>query len=69
MGLGGIPVNAGAKPMVSSGRDANGFGRAKRLIFLFMWGGPSHLDTFDMKPDAPPEIRGPFQPIATSAPT
>lgn len=68
LGMGGIPVNAGAKPMVSSGRDANGFGRAKRLIFLFMWGGPSHLDTFDMKPDAPPEIRGPFQPIATSAP-
>lgn len=45
-----------------------GFGRAKRLIFLFMWGGPSHVDTFDMKPDAPDEIRGPFRPIATSAP-
>ena len=47
---------------------ASGFGRAKRCIFLFMWGGPSQLDTFDMKPNAPLEIRGEFQPIATKAP-
>ena len=45
-----------------------GFGRAKRCIFLFMWGGPSQLDTFDPKPDAPAEIRGPFQTIATNVP-
>lgn len=45
-----------------------GFARAKRLIFLFIWGGPSHIDTFDMKPHAPDEIRGPFRPIETSAP-
>lgn len=45
-----------------------GFGRAKRCILLFMWGGPSHLDTFDMKPAAPREIRGPFQGIETSVP-
>jgi hypothetical protein len=44
-----------------------GFGRAKRCILLFMWGGPSHIDTFDMKPEQPAEVRGPFQPIATSA--
>lgn len=42
--------------------------RAKRAILLFMWGGPSQLDTFDMKPAAPAEIRGPFQPIATRTP-
>lgn len=42
--------------------------RAKRAILLFMWGGPSQLDTFDMKPEAPAEIRGPFQPIATCTP-
>ncbi len=46
----------------------DGFGRAKRCIFLFMWGGPSQLDTFDMKPHAPDEVRGPFQPIATPVP-
>ncbi len=50
-----------------AGRDSKGFGRAKRLIFMFMWGGPSHIDTFDMKPNAPAEIRGEFRPIATSA--
>lgn len=33
-----------------------------------MWGGPSQLDTFDLKPNAPSEIRGPFSPIATKTP-
>ena len=42
--------------------------RAKRVIFLFQWGGPSHLDTFDMKPDAPSEIRGPLRPISSVVP-
>ncbi len=42
--------------------------RAKRVIFLFQWGGPSHLDTFDMKPGAPDEIRGPIRPISSVIP-
>ncbi len=37
-------------------------------ILLFLVGGPSQLDTWDMKPDAPAEIRGPFKPIATNVP-
>ena len=41
---------------------------AKACIFMFMWGGPSQLDTFDLKPNAPSEVRGPFQPIATRVP-
>ncbi len=41
--------------------------RAKSVIFLFQWGGPSHLDMFDMKPDAPEGIRGPYKPISSSA--
>jgi hypothetical protein len=41
--------------------------RAKSVIFLFQWGGPSHLDMFDMKPDAPEGIRGPHKPIASKA--
>ncbi len=40
--------------------------KAKACIFLFLEGGPSQLDMWDMKPDAPIEIRGPFKPIATS---
>ncbi len=43
-------------------------GRARSCIILFQQGGPSHHDTFDMKPDAPAEIRGEFSPIATSVP-
>ncbi len=39
--------------------------RARHIIFLHQFGGPSHLDTFDMKPDAPSGIRGEFKPIAT----
>jgi hypothetical protein len=41
--------------------------RAKSVIFLHQWGGPSHHDTLDMKPAAPEAIRGEFKPIATSA--
>lgn len=40
----------------------------RACILLFYYGGPSHLDTYDMKPDAPAEIRGSFQPISTSVP-
>ena len=39
---------------------------AKSVIFLFLSGGPSQLDMWDLKPDAPEEVRGTFQPIATS---
>ncbi len=44
------------------------FGQAKACIFLFMWGGPAQHDTWDLKPHAPAEIRGEFQPIATAVP-
>ncbi len=42
--------------------------RAKACILLYMDGGPSHIDLWDPKPDAPAEVRGPFQPIHTSVP-
>lgn len=41
---------------------------AKSVILLWLWGGPSHLDTFDMKPEAPVEYRGPYRPVATNVP-
>lgn len=41
---------------------------AKSCILLVLAGGPSHLDTWDMKPGAPREIRGPFRPIRTNVP-
>ena len=39
----------------------------RSCIMIFNLGAPSQLDTFDMKPDAPAEVRGPFQPIDTTA--
>jgi len=42
--------------------------RARSTILFFLCGGASHIDTWDMKPDAPREYRGPFNPIRTSAP-
>ena len=47
---------------------SRGFGKAKNVILLFLYGGVSQLDTFDPKPKAPEDIRGPFQPISTALP-
>ncbi len=41
--------------------------RAKSVIFLYQFGGPSHIDMFDMKPDAPEQIRGLHKPVSTKA--
>lgn len=45
---------------------ANGPRKPKSLIYIVLNGGPSHIDMYDLKPDAPDEYRGPFKPIATS---
>jgi len=42
--------------------------KAKAIIFIMLEGGPSHIDMWDMKPEAPSEIRGPFRPISTIVP-
>ncbi|MGB3117470.1 MAG: DUF1501 domain-containing protein, partial [Verrucomicrobiales bacterium] len=52
-------------PEISRGGS---FGKAKRCLLIYLWGGPSHLDLFDLKSDAPSEVRGPFRPIRTSVP-
>ncbi len=44
------------------------FGKAKSVIMLFLQGGPSHLDIWDPKPDAPSNIRGEFNPIKSNVP-
>lgn len=69
-GIGGLSL---ALPgMVAAGVDVDrrlGHGAAeKSCIFVLLCGGPSHLDTWDLKPEAPREIRGPYQPIATAVP-
>src|SRR5262245_27557683 len=42
--------------------------RARSCILVFMDGGPSHLELWDLKPNAPAEVRGEFQPIKSSVP-
>src|SRR5438067_2263628 len=42
--------------------------RARACIFLFLQGGPSTIDMWDLKPAAPAEIRGPYRPIRTNVP-
>lgn len=46
----------------------NGFGQAKSVILIFLQGGPSHIDIWDPKPDAPLNVRGEFKAIKTNVP-
>jgi hypothetical protein len=54
-------LNLREQGAVSASKDMN-------CIMLFLLGGPSHLDTWDLKPDAPAKIRSPFKPIKTNVP-
>ncbi|MBY0526394.1 MAG: DUF1501 domain-containing protein [Gemmataceae bacterium] len=62
----GLPGLVAARVDGTAGRPAGA--REKSCIFILLCGGPSHLDTWDLKPDAPAEIRGPYHPIATAVP-
>lgn len=64
--LGGVGL--GLTDVLRADEDRAAPAAADACILLFLNGGPSHLDMWDMKPDAPPEIRGSFKPIATSQP-
>ncbi len=55
-------AESGVRPLSNSKTAAKG------IIMVLLPGGPSHLDMFDLKPDAPAEIRGEFRPIATNVP-
>lgn len=62
---------ATARPVAApklAGELGSTFGKAKNVIFLWLQGGPPQHETFDPKPDAPVEIRGPFKPISTNVP-
>src|SRR5213592_3534041 len=64
LGLGGL-----ALPQLLQAEAASGIRRShKAVIMLFLPGGPSHQDMFDLKTDAPSEVRGEFRPIATNVP-
>ena len=57
-----------AGSVAPEGASKNGWGNAKSVIMLFLQGGPSHIDIWDPKPDAPSNIRGEFKPIKTNVP-
>jgi hypothetical protein len=71
--LGGLGALSLATPgMVAARVDGGKAGQDgaadKACIFILLCGGPSHLDTWDLKPAAPAEIRGPYRPVATKVP-
>ena len=63
--FGGLSM-AGYQRLASAGAVAEGF--ADRAIFIDLSGGPSHIDSFDPKPEGPTDIRGEFSTIATKTP-
>src|SRR4051812_42736387 len=64
LGLGGLSL-----PEILARRAGGGEAADDTSVILFwMWGGPSQLETYDLKPDAPSEYRGPFRPIPTTVP-
>src|SRR5947207_5188411 len=67
--IGGLALGGLALPDILRAEATSGQrNSAKAVIMVLLPGGPTHLDTFDLKPDAPAEIRGEFRPIATNVP-
>ena len=69
-GMGALSLGMPGTVMGVDEQDQSGKAVAaeKSCIFVLLCGGPSHVDTWDMKPNAPVEIRGPYKPIATKVP-
>jgi hypothetical protein len=68
LGAGALTLPALAQARASAPLAASRSGSADSCIYLFLWGGPPQHDTFDLKPDAPQDIRGEFRPIKTNVP-
>jgi len=66
MGCSSVALPLGWSAARTAARAPRSFGSAKNLIFIFLKGGPSHLDTWDPKPNAPRHIRGDLRAIATN---
>jgi hypothetical protein len=69
VGLGGLslPSFFSLRALAAASSAPTG-GRAKACLIVYCWGGISHFESFDPKPDAPPDIRGEFTPIQTATP-
>ena len=66
IGLAGLTLPTFFKAQAASG--LNRTRKAKSCIIIYTWGGMSHYESFDPKPDAPAEVRGEFKPIGTATP-
>src|SRR5438045_5271790 len=67
--IGGLALGGLSLPQILRAEAEAGIsGSHKSVIMIFLSGGPPHQDMVDLKPDAPAEIRGEFNPIATSVP-
>ena len=67
-GLAGLSLPRLLQARATAASAGQSIGRNKSVILLWMTGGPSHIDTWDVKPNAPQEIRGPFKDIPTRLP-
>jgi len=63
-----LRLQASAASAPDSAKGKSGWGRAKSVILVFLQGGPSHIDIWDPKPDAPSNVRGEFKPIKSIVP-
>jgi hypothetical protein len=68
VGLGGLTLPQLLRLQGEAAAAGGKPGKVRSVVMLFLSGGPSHLDMWDLKPEAPEEIRGTFQPIRTSVP-
>jgi Protein of unknown function (DUF1501) len=70
LGLGGmmLPGILRLQAQAATSGKSPGPKRGKSVIWIWLRGGPSHIDSWDMKPEAPAEVRGEFRPIATKVP-
>ena len=68
VGFAGLQIRRDRSSPRRTKRRPHDAAKAKSTILFFLCGGSSHIDMWDLKPDAPAEYRGPFKPIATSAP-
>ena len=68
LGIGGLTLPNLLRSEARAAEETGTKKRRKAVILLWLAGGPSHIDMYDLKPDAPAEFRGEFKPISTNVP-
>src|SRR5690349_655944 len=66
--LGVAGMGAAGLPQILRAKEASGAKKDTAIILMWLDGGPSHMDLYDMKPEAPAEYRGLWNPIKTNVP-